>query len=273
MLLSRRPSPPLDVFVDSIWFAERGALSHNRERSLPTGCTDIVIPLLQDSIVRYDSVEDTLARHFRGGIVQGPHDRFSVRGMGGASAVIGVHFKPGGAAVFFGGALPELRNQTVLLEDLWGMQARGLRERIQAAPSTNDKLRLLELHLIDRLHEATTGDPMVSHALRSIHADPSFALIEPVQQASGCSPAQFIRRFEAAVGLTPKRYTRVLRFNTVLPTIVRCGPRDWAAVAADAGYFDQSHLIHEFKRLAGVTPVAYAPLSADQLTHVPLTDK
>lgn len=270
MLLRHRPSPPLAALIDSIWLAEREALPHSRERSLPTGCADIVIPLLQDSIVRFDGVDDFDPKHFRGGIVQGPHDQFSVRGMGGPSSVIGVHFKPGGAAAFFGGALPGLRNRTVLLEELWGAPARELRERLQAAASPADRIRILELDLTRRFMNALPGDLMIRRALHAIHADPSSASIEPVQQASGCSPAQFIRRFEASVGLTPKRYARVQRFNALLPTIVRCGPRDWASLAADAGYFDQSHLIHEFKRFAGVTPTAYAPLSADQPTHVPL---
>jgi len=270
MLLSHRPTAPLDAFVDSIWVAERGALPHSRERSLPTGRADIVIPLLQDGIVRYDSVDAIEATHFRGGIVQGPRDRFMVRGPGGASSVIGVHFKPAGAVAFFGGALAELRNRTVLLEDVWGPTARVFREQLQSAPSPAGRLRLMEVQLLQRLRDSTLGDAMVGQALRRLHGDPSAAAIEPIQQASGCTPAQFIRRFEAAVGLTPKRYARVLRFNALLPGLVRCGPRDWAAVATEGGYFDQSHLIHEFKRLAGVTPTAYVPLSADQPTHVPV---
>jgi AraC-like DNA-binding protein len=109
---------------------------------------------------------------------------------------------------------------------------------------------------------------MVMQAITALRRNPARALIEPVQRASGCTPAQFIRRFEQAVGLTPKRYARVLRFNTMLPLLVRAGPRDWAQLAAAAGYFDQSHLIHEFRRLAGLTPGAYRPVQPDQPTHV-----
>ena len=94
--------------------------------------------------------------------------------------------------------------------------------------------------------------------------------MQPVQRDSGCTPAQFIRRFEQAVGITPKRYARVLRFAVLLPSLVRCGPRDWAQIAAGAGYFDQSHLIREFRQLAGMPPGAYAPVQADQPTHVSL---
>ena len=74
------------------------------------------------------------------------------------------------------------------------------------------------------------------------------------------------------MGLTPKRYARVLRFGVLLPSLapslVRLGPRDWAQLAAGAGYFDQSHLIREFRQFAGMAPGAYAPVSADQPAHV-----
>jgi AraC-like DNA-binding protein len=168
--------------------------------------------------------------------------------------------------------LPDLRNRTVLLDELWGPLARELRERLQAAPQAAQKLRIVEAALLARLKEAPPADMMVTWALRALAADPTAARIEAVQHASGCSAQQFIRRFEAAVGLTPKRYARVLRFNALLPRLVRVGPIDWAEAAAEGGYYDQSHLIHEFKRLAGVTPSAYAPVHASQPTHVAIAD-
>ncbi len=270
MLLRQRPSAPLAPYVDSLWYSERGALPHIRERCLPTGCADIVVPLLQDHLIRYDGEQDTHARRLRGAIVQGPSDRFGVRGTEGPSAVVGVHFTPGGAAAFFGGALPGLRNRTELLEDLWGPAASELRERLQAATSPQHALQLLHEHLLQRLRNAAPLDPLAAFAIDAFRRDPARARVEPVQRDSGCTPAQFIRRFEHAVGLTPKRYARVLRFGVLLPSLVRCGPRDWAQVAAGAGYFDQSHLIREFRQLAGMAPGAYAPVQADQPTHVAL---
>lgn len=254
-----------------LWFVSREALPHRRERGLPSGRVDIVIPLLQDSVFRFESIEALVPRRFRGAVVCGAHDRFIVRGMAGASSVIGVHFRPGGAAAFFGGAVGGLRNQTVLLEDVWGPSARELRERLLAAPKVAQKFRILEEELASKM-SVRTADAMVVQALRALHLDPSAARIAGLQRAAHCSPQIFIRRFEAAVGLAPKRYARVLRFNALLPHLVRCGPRDWAQLAVDGGYFDQSHLCREFKRLAGLTPAAYVPMSVDQPTHVGMAD-
>lgn len=106
--------------------------------------------------------------------------------------------------------------------------------------------------------------------LARLSADPSIASIGTLQRATGWSPARFIRRFEAAVGLTPKRYARVLRLTALLPRIAADPSPDWARWAVEGGYADQPHFANEFRALTGLTPTAYRPLSVEQATHVPL---
>jgi len=274
MFFSRRPVGPLAAFVDALWASERAALPHARERNLPTGCVDIVIPLLDGQrITRFTGIDDLAGDSFGGGVVQGAQDRSHQRETHGASAVVGVHFKAGGAAVFFGGALPELRNRTVPLDALWGSCARYLREELQATISPQARLQRLESYLMARLQQAAPADAMAFAALRALGQQPAAAFIEPVQRASGCSPAQFIARFEQTVGLTPKRYARVLRFHALIERVALRRPDDWAQAAVEAGYADQSHLIHEFKSLAGITPRAYRPIAPDHPTHVAVVEK
>lgn len=133
-------------------------------------------------------------------------------------------------------------------------------------------LQLLDKNLLHRLRDAAPADPLAAFAIAAFSGDPARARVEPLQRTSGYTPGQFIHRFEQAVGLTPKRFSRVLRFGALLPQLVRCGPRDWAQIAVGAGYFDQSHLIREFRHLAGMAPSAYMPVRADHPTHVALAD-
>ena len=274
MMLSRRPIALLAGLVHTLWASERGGMPHARERNLPMGCVDIVIPLLQGStITRFAGSDDLVGEAFSGGVLQGAQDRSYQRDTQGKSSVVGIHFMPGGAALFFGGALRELRNRTVLLDDLWGPSARALRDELQAAPGPHARLLRLEAYLMARLRLVPPPDAMVHAALRTMARQPSAALVEPVQRASGCSPAKFIARFEHTVGLTPKRYARVLRFHALISGLARQQPGDWAQAAIAAGYADQSHLIHEFKRLAGITPAAYRALAPDQPTHTALIEK
>lgn len=274
MLISRRPMAPLASFVDTLWASERGAMPHAREANLPTGRVDIVIPLLERQVItRFTSADETQGERFHGAVIQGAQDRVHLRDTHLASAVVGVHFKPGGAAAFFGGALPELHNRTVLLDALWGPSVGVLRDELQEAHGPHARLLRLEAYLMARLQHAAPADAMVMAALHTLAQQPGSALIEPVQRASGCGPTQFISRFERSVGLTPKRYARVLRFHALIQMLALEQPQDWAQTAAQAGYADQSHLIHEFKRLAGVTPGAYRAVGPDHPTHMAVGEK
>jgi AraC-like DNA-binding protein len=156
--------------------------------------------------------------------------------------VIGVHFRPGGAAPFFAGALSALHNRTELLDALWGPAAAALRERLQHAPTLAQRFRLVEDALLAHGPTAYPLDGRVLQAVQMLGRDPSVARVDSVQRASGYSPQQFIRRFDSLVGITPKRF------------------------------YDQSHLIHEFRLLAGITPARYVPAQSDQPSHVPLPE-
>ena len=95
-----RPAPPLDAMVEHLWASDRPALMHARERSLPTGCADIVIPLLQTHLIRHDDDSDASPQRLHGPVLQGACDRYPVRGgTAEPSSVVGVHFKPGGAGM------------------------------------------------------------------------------------------------------------------------------------------------------------------------------
>lgn len=72
----------------------------------------------------------------------------------------------------------------------------------------------------------------------------------------GTTRQTLARRFRREIGLTPKEFSRLVRFNALLVKAARPG-RDWSALAARLGYYDQAHMISEFKRLTGFTPGAF----------------
>jgi AraC-like DNA-binding protein len=109
--------------------------------------------------------------------------------------------------------------------------------------------------------------PAVAYALRRLTAAPALARIDAVRRESGYSPKHFISIFRSAVGLTPKVYCRVKRFERVIRGLTYGAPVDWASVALDGGFYDQSHLNREFRQFAGVTPAAYRPVGIDRPGH------
>jgi AraC-like DNA-binding protein len=91
--------------------------------------------------------------------------------------------------------------------------------------------------------------------------------IRKIQLDTGFSHTHFIQLFREQVGLTPKLFGRIRRFQMLLGRIDKGLPLNWADAATDCGYFDQAHLIHDFRAFAGVTPLEYskqAMLNASQ---------
>ena len=108
-----------------------------------------------------------------------------------------------------------------------------------------------------RLRE-TAGLGLVRHLSGVIAASSGAAPIGDLSAAAGVSSTHLAQRFKALVGVTPKRLSRSYRFTTTVLSIDPAGPVDWAALAGRAGYFDQAHFSHEFRKFTGLTPTRYA---------------
>ena len=263
------PKPPLSKHVEMLWYFEGYAPASARERLLPTGTVELVFDLSgRPSRIFCDDTDEEGAT-FRGSVLCGPHSRYFVLDTSTPQTVAGIHFAPHGAARFFREPLYEMRDRHVLLEDLWGRAAAtSIRDRILEAPSPGEKLRILEAALYERAlyPVGESRHPAVEYALRQFADIPR---IGRVTDQLSLSPRRFIELFSQETGLTPKLFCRVVRFQSAIQS-VRRGPVNWSAVAADCGYFDQSHFNHDFRAFTGLSPGQYAQLRGPHLNHVAL---
>jgi methylphosphotriester-DNA--protein-cysteine methyltransferase len=115
-------------------------------------------------------------------------------------------------------------------------------------------------------------NPAISLALRGIRSAPAVARIGMVQAATGYGAQRFTTLFTERVGLTPKLYGRIERMRQVAEAVSRTPPADWAALACDHGYYDQSHLTRDFIAFTGVTPARYRSLSPTRPLHMAIDD-
>ena len=127
-LVTRRVARPLDGWIDHVWHLARPALPHAREWGLPSAAGDIVVPLSADALHRYASIDDRVGRRYAGGVLQGARERPFLRDTSRASAVVGVHLRPGGLAAFVDGPADAYTDCTIALADLWGGFAGELRD-------------------------------------------------------------------------------------------------------------------------------------------------
>jgi AraC-like DNA-binding protein len=162
----------------------------------------------------------------------------------------GLRFQPGLAGSFFGVPASELTNRSVDLEDLLGRPARELKARL-AESGPGELVRLLVAH--PRIQGRILNP--VQRAIEAITVARGRVGVDFVANQANLSPRQFRRRCLEESGLTPRLLCRILRFRHARQLAERA-PRNWADIALAAGYYDQAHLIRDFREFTGRTPMS-----------------
>ena len=169
----------------------------------------------------------------------------------GGERMCGVRFRPGMAGAFLKAEAAELTDAEAPLEDLWGAPARRLAERMHEARTTADAAAALAAAL-----RPPTPPDNVQRAVAAIAAAHGAVDVDQLARLAGLSPRQFRRRCREASGLTPKHLCRVLRFRRAVELAAREPGLKWSLVAVDAGYFDQAHLIRDYREFTGRAPAS-----------------
>jgi len=193
--------------------------------------------------------------------------RLAVAGVGrerftyayqGTGRVFGVKFRPGAFLPFLGRPLVEITGAVLPAEQLWGSAASALATRLTATVGVDGLIALAEEFLRVR---RTPDDPQVELVGRIVAAmlhDRSVSRVDDITERFGLTARTLQRLFQRYVGVSPKWVLRRYRLHEAAAALAREQHRPWADVAADLGYFDQSHFIRDFTAAIGLTPGAYA---------------
>ncbi|MFN0100583.1 MAG: helix-turn-helix domain-containing protein [Bryobacteraceae bacterium] len=254
----RRPAPPLDAFVDSVWFCRNRRQALALERVLPTGGPQLIVNLAEDRTRLYEvSASGVRCSTSPGSVLTGITTRAQIIDTAEQEYVVGIAFQPGGTLPFFAVPAVELSDVDTPLATLWGQGAeRRMRERLLEAATPEKALDVLEACLLGVWRDRMIH-PGVAFALQAFRSEPDRARIAGVSDAVGLSPKRFIERFKSEAGVTPKRFRRLLRFQRAIGRAHTARSIDWTELALGCGYFDQAHFIHEFRQFSGITPGAY----------------
>jgi len=261
--------PVLRPFVKRLWFSNESARPSNglvaRERVLPTGTMSLVFRV-SDHPLRLFDTDGTESRTVGHAIVGGARTSYYVRDVSHPTRSVGAQLHPGAAELLLGAPAGELAERHTRLDDLWGHAAEEARERLAAAGS-DTALDLLQTLLIARLPKMRGIHPAVAHALARFATT---GHVNKVVDESGYCHRRFIALFRESVGLSPKVYCRVLRFQTAIDRIADDPEMPWASLAAASGYSDQPHFTRDFGAFTGVTPGAYRRIRPAVRNHVPI---
>jgi AraC-like DNA-binding protein len=252
-----RTDPRLAGVVASVWFGE-GKIAYQRDRILPSGQSQLLInlgppqyriePGPPEARVPFVDV-------WYSGLHQGPIDTEAPHG----NALLGVAFDAHGTFPWLRADMSGLSDRIVALADVLGDGAMRLRERLLNTESLEERFRVVERWLLARLESRALVHPAVRWAAERLAASGGRIAVEDLATETGFSRKHLGNLFRQQVGLSPKALARVHRFRGALALLDRAaGDVPWSALAERCGFYDQSHLINEFRRFTGFSPVELA---------------
>jgi AraC-like DNA-binding protein len=175
----------------------------------------------------------------------------------GRSNCLQVNFTPLGAGRFFGLPMSELANRIVALDEVVGMDARTLRDRLGETPSWNERFNIVQSMILSRLATAPMPSPATTWAYARLLGSGGAERIGKIAAGLDWSRKHLVQKFRDEIGLPPKLVARIVRFNRALALRRSLDGNGWADIAAECGYSDQSHLVRDFAELAGETPTSW----------------
>ncbi len=219
---------------------------------LPNGRTSLVFRVLADG-QRGDMT------------VVGPRTRALFKHTTEVTRAVILQFKPGWSAPLLGVAADALTDRIVSLEDLWGRSGGELCRELLATTSLPDVITRLTHALTLRTHH--TFEPASAQLARSAVRlfEAGEDRVERVAARLGITARHLRRAFKDSIGIGPKEFARTVRLQRAVRRTSTS--HDWARIAADAGYYDQAHLIADFQQLVGLTPGAFLKRASQPTTR------
>src|SRR5688572_11756844 len=251
------PRPPLSQFVENMWLIEGYAGDYTREKILPDGAIELIIDLDTQPKTIFESEASDCFRTVGKAWISGERTRFIVIGAERNQSMVGIRFRPGGAYPFFGFPISELSESVTELELIWGSLVDEIRNQLVETEAPKERLLLLESFLMRQAKRSLEANRLITFAVHQLQHLPQFLAIRDLANAIGITQKHLISQFEKVVGLRPKSFARVCKFQKVVNLIEQQNKIEWVAIAAECGYYDQAHFIHEFQTFSGLNPSSY----------------
>lgn len=238
----------LAPFVEQFWHSE-GSTAVARERLFPSGYIELALTLGERHYCVTGDSTETLPVSGITGILSEPmvleHPRYH--------DVLAARLRPAGAYALLGVPMHEVKGQNVDLCAVFGGEADELAERCHGAASVEERFRLLAEWIRRRTEQSRGIDEAIAWSVAQIERSDGAVSIGELREETGMSKSRLVSSFRHQVGVTPKLYSRIIRFRRAC-AMLDAGAGSLADVAVAAGFYDQPHMNAEFRELAGLTP-------------------
>lgn len=244
-----KPAFPLSKFVDSLYLYN-GESTGITQQLIPDGKTDLLLNF-NSSIYILDSFSKKTA--ITKSIFQGLRKTPYTFEFGKSLNIIGIRFLPFGLSVIFGILEKEISANPVEANLIIGNKLKEIEEKVYSEPEISSKLKILEKWLFDCLISAYQKKISLPQKLESLNVSKGLLKLNDVFE-NGANYKKAQRTFREYVGISPKLYSRMIRFESIHNELRNLKQIDWMTIVAKYNFHDQSHLIKEIKFFAGATP-------------------
>jgi AraC-like DNA-binding protein len=256
-----RPSAAVGRYVEFYWILEDSNAASGVQRIVPDGRPGLILNFANP----FESYAKRAWRRqpecFLIGQITGP----LLLRPSGPAGMLGVQFRPHGAAQLLGMPVHELTDSAIALDDLSQHLFKEL-DRVRERPSLMQAVVALDPILHALAKRSRVDHSLVSHVVTDIEHAEGLISVKQAADRMGWSTRQLQRRFKEAVGISPKLFGRMLRFQRAFRAI-EDPAADWVDTAVRCGYYDQAHLIRDCREFSGKTPAALIDREIDLSRH------
>lgn len=265
-----KPDGFVGHFVDSLVFYSNYTPEHKIERLLPDGVQNLVIDLTEEPKHIFDNDSLERQQQCKRAWFSGARNNLLTIDAGGVnSSMMVVSFKYGAAYHFSHFPMHELTGQVIDSDLAFGDLVLELREEVLQQEAIADKFKKAEQYLSMRLVREEIPKA-VRLGTEYLVASPMNTNLQYLTDQCGYSQKHFIQLFKKHVGLTPKAFQKIQRFQKILVEIEKSQEINWARLAVEYGYYDQAHFINEFKKFSGFNPEKYLVEKGPEINYVPI---
>jgi AraC-like DNA-binding protein len=261
-----KPAGALNRYIQCFWMLEDPAPSAEAQRIVPDGRPELIFNLGQSFESEGAGGWQRQPQSFVAGQITRP---LLIRARGPAK-IVGIRFHPHGACRVLGVPLHELTDSVVTLDAISADLHRRMQrigELSEAGDGqTADCLATLATLMAEMAQEGDGEGQQISAAVAAFESTAGAAEVAEVADHVGLSPRQLQRRFREAVGISPKLFSRMQRFQRVFQAM-EAQALDWVDTAIECGYYDQAHLIRDFREFSGKAPTALLAGEIDLARH------
>ncbi|MBT8220020.1 MAG: AraC family transcriptional regulator [Bacteroidia bacterium] len=245
--------PPLDQYIEAIFYFKNFSPEHSIERVVPTGRVFIIFEF--DGITRgtYDNETLEPKGSFEKVWIAGQHKSYLSISAHQDSEMLAIQFKPYGAYPIFHQPMHQFNDQILPAEEVLGQEIINLHAQLMEVEEAKEKLVGVENWLKQRLDQDKSSPPELILLIENLQTKAVSELSSLVNQYPK-TQKHLIDQFKKFVGLTPKYFQRIVRFNEILQRIHKNEKIEWSQIAYQCEFADQSHFIKEFKHFSGINP-------------------